>query len=83
MISQIITIIIIVSFQHNLYEEHAHVGVVGHTHKYDIALVELHDNITYNEVVQPVCLPATTSSFESQTCWLTGWGSTRFNSTGE
>ena len=70
------------TLQHSLYVDHNHVGNVEHSHKYDIALVELNEDITYNNMVQPACLPSATDVFEGHMCWLTGWGSTRHNTTG-
>lgn len=64
--------------QHHLYEDHEHDSIgVRHAHKYDIALIELDQEIAFNSRVQPACLPASTDSFESKTCWLVGWGSTQ------
>lgn len=71
-----------VMLQHSLFEEHNHAGS-GHVHKYDIALVQLNEEIEYTNNVQPACLPSLSDTFEGKTCWLTGWGSTRFNSTGK
>ncbi|XP_067936317.1 chymotrypsinogen A-like [Watersipora subatra] len=67
--------------KHSLYEEHNHSEMIDHSHKYDIALVELNDHIEFNDYIQPVCLPSTDDAFEERACWLAGWGSTRYNST--
>ncbi|MBN3321672.1 ST14 protein, partial [Atractosteus spatula] len=46
-----------------------------YTSDYDIALLELSAPLFFNEFVQPVCLPANTHSFTSDTsCSVTGWG---------
>lgn len=63
--------------QHHLYDEHTHVdGQATHSHKYDIALVELEDEIEFDRDAQPACLPARDDKFQSKRCWLTGWGAT-------
>uniref|UniRef100_A0A0N4ZXY5 limulus clotting factor C n=1 Tax=Parastrongyloides trichosuri TaxID=131310 RepID=A0A0N4ZXY5_PARTI len=45
---------------------------------YDIALIELVDNITFTEHVQPVCLPLIDNGIveEPNSAWATGWGTT-------
>ncbi|XP_076147284.1 suppressor of tumorigenicity 14 protein [Alosa pseudoharengus] len=45
------------------------------TSDYDIALLELSAPVYFNELVQPVCVPAPTHTFSSGTsCFVTGWG---------
>ncbi|MBN3309803.1 ST14 protein, partial [Amia calva] len=46
-----------------------------YTSDYDIALLELSAPVFFSEFIQPVCLPANTHSFGSDTsCFVTGWG---------
>ncbi|KAJ0059552.1 hypothetical protein NL108_001916, partial [Boleophthalmus pectinirostris] len=45
------------------------------TSDYDIALLELSIPIFFNDLVQPVCIPAPSHSFATGTnCYVTGWG---------
>ncbi|XP_034025378.1 suppressor of tumorigenicity 14 protein isoform X2 [Thalassophryne amazonica] len=45
------------------------------TSDYDIALLELSTPIFFNELVQPVCMPAPSHAFITGTnCFVTGWG---------
>ncbi|XP_072306526.1 uncharacterized protein [Eucyclogobius newberryi] len=45
------------------------------TSDYDIALLELSVPIFFNDLVQPVCIPAPSHSFSTGTsCYVTGWG---------
>ncbi|XDV47494.1 hypothetical protein PO909_017108 [Leuciscus waleckii] len=45
------------------------------TSDYDIALLELSAPVFFNELVQPVCVPAPSHAFTSGTsCFVTGWG---------
>ena len=45
------------------------------TSDYDIALLEISAPVFFNELVQPVCVPAPTHAFSSGTsCFVTGWG---------
>ncbi|KAL4657282.1 suppressor of tumorigenicity 14 protein-like isoform X1 [Arapaima gigas] len=45
------------------------------TSDYDIALLELSTPVFFNEMIQPVCLPAPSHTFSSATsCFVTGWG---------
>ncbi|KXJ23493.1 Plasma kallikrein [Exaiptasia diaphana] len=51
----------------------------GHEFDYDVALLKLKGNITYDEKIRPVCLK--TQSFPSGTnCSVTGWGYLKENS---
>lgn len=44
----------------------------------DIALMELDANVTLNQNIWPICLPAATHDFPAgQEAWITGWGATR------
>ncbi|XP_041432923.1 serine protease 30 isoform X1 [Xenopus laevis] len=46
----------------------------------DIALVELTQNVSYTSYIIPVCLPTASAVFSpGQSCWVTGWGITEFN----
>uniref|UniRef100_A0AC35GBX8 Peptidase S1 domain-containing protein n=1 Tax=Panagrolaimus sp. PS1159 TaxID=55785 RepID=A0AC35GBX8_9BILA len=44
--------------------------------RYDIALLELSDRITFNNYTQPICLPSfdNTTIIEPNSAWSTGWG---------
>ncbi|XP_004842498.2 transmembrane protease serine 3 [Heterocephalus glaber] len=43
----------------------------------DIALMKLAGPLTFDEMVQPVCLPNSEESFpDSKVCWTSGWGAT-------
>lgn len=45
------------------------------TSDYDIALLELSAPIFFNDLVQPVCVPASSHTFTTGTsCYVTGWG---------
>uniref|UniRef100_A0A672RUT7 Peptidase S1 domain-containing protein n=1 Tax=Sinocyclocheilus grahami TaxID=75366 RepID=A0A672RUT7_SINGR len=45
------------------------------TSDYDIALLELSAPVFFNELVQPICVPAPSHAFTSGTsCFVTGWG---------
>uniref|UniRef100_A0A672IZU3 Peptidase S1 domain-containing protein n=1 Tax=Salarias fasciatus TaxID=181472 RepID=A0A672IZU3_SALFA len=45
------------------------------TSDYDIALLELSTPVFFNDLVQPVCVPASSHAFTSGTsCFVTGWG---------
>uniref|UniRef100_A0A672ZRW3 Peptidase S1 domain-containing protein n=1 Tax=Sphaeramia orbicularis TaxID=375764 RepID=A0A672ZRW3_9TELE len=45
------------------------------TSDYDIALLELSAPVFFNELVQPVCIPAPSHTFTTGTnCYVTGWG---------
>uniref|UniRef100_A0A8C6TAH8 Peptidase S1 domain-containing protein n=1 Tax=Neogobius melanostomus TaxID=47308 RepID=A0A8C6TAH8_9GOBI len=45
------------------------------TSDYDIALLELNVPLFFNDLVQPVCIPAPSHSFTTGTsCYVTGWG---------
>ena len=42
---------------------------------YDIALLELSTPVFFNDLVQPVCIPASSHVFSTGTnCYVTGWG---------
>uniref|UniRef100_A0A8C5Q3G8 Peptidase S1 domain-containing protein n=1 Tax=Leptobrachium leishanense TaxID=445787 RepID=A0A8C5Q3G8_9ANUR len=46
----------------------------------DIALIKLSNPITYNNYIQPICLPGESVSFPcGLECWVTGWGDVRFS----
>uniref|UniRef100_A0A8C5PUW7 Peptidase S1 domain-containing protein n=1 Tax=Leptobrachium leishanense TaxID=445787 RepID=A0A8C5PUW7_9ANUR len=41
----------------------------------DITLVKLKNPVTFNNYIQPICLPDASISFSSgMECWVTGWG---------
>ncbi|XP_029435069.1 transmembrane protease serine 3 [Rhinatrema bivittatum] len=43
----------------------------------DIALMKLTAPVTFNGVIQPICLPNYGEDFsEGKLCWITGWGAT-------
>ncbi|KAM4544130.1 suppressor of tumorigenicity 14 protein homolog [Fundulus diaphanus] len=45
------------------------------TSDYDIALLELSAPVFFNDLVQPVCVPASSHTFTTGTnCFVTGWG---------
>jgi hypothetical protein len=45
----------------------------------DVMLIELKHPVTFNEAVSPICLPAPTQTFASNTrCYATGWGTMRW-----
>uniref|UniRef100_A0A8C0JCS9 Peptidase S1 domain-containing protein n=1 Tax=Chelonoidis abingdonii TaxID=106734 RepID=A0A8C0JCS9_CHEAB len=45
----------------------------------DIALVELETPVSFNEVIRPICLPASSVEFPAgMECWVTGWGNTQY-----
>uniref|UniRef100_A0AC35THB9 Peptidase S1 domain-containing protein n=1 Tax=Rhabditophanes sp. KR3021 TaxID=114890 RepID=A0AC35THB9_9BILA len=48
---------------------------------WDIAILELEDTITFNDHVQPVCLPTHDSDVvvDPNSAWVTGWGTTTEN----
>ncbi|KXJ23520.1 Plasma kallikrein [Exaiptasia diaphana] len=53
---------------HPRYNEYKH-----HKFDYDVALLKLKTNITYTDMVRPICLP--TKRFSPGTnCYVTGWG---------
>ncbi|XP_028292097.1 transmembrane protease serine 3 [Gouania willdenowi] len=44
---------------------------------YDIALMKLSNPLTFNGLVEPICLPNHGEVFEEGTmCWISGWGAT-------
>ncbi|KAL2087374.1 hypothetical protein ACEWY4_016202 [Coilia grayii] len=44
---------------------------------YDIALLQLSQPISFNGLVEPICLPSTGEEFrDGHMCWISGWGST-------
>ncbi|XP_059198293.1 transmembrane protease serine 3 [Centropristis striata] len=44
---------------------------------YDIALMKLATSLTFNGIVEPICLPNYGEEFEEGTmCWISGWGAT-------
>lgn len=48
------------------------------TYDNDVALMELDQELTLNQYVWPICLPAPTHRFTpGQEAWITGWGATR------
>ncbi|XP_022050813.2 suppressor of tumorigenicity 14 protein homolog isoform X1 [Acanthochromis polyacanthus] len=45
------------------------------TSDYDIALLEMSAPVFFNDLVQPVCVPASSHAFTTGTsCYVTGWG---------
>ncbi|XP_008287075.1 suppressor of tumorigenicity 14 protein homolog [Stegastes partitus] len=56
----------------------AHRGYNSVTFDNDIALMELDANVTLNQNIFPICLPAASYEFPAgQEAWITGWGVTR------
>ncbi|XP_042339161.1 suppressor of tumorigenicity 14 protein-like, partial [Plectropomus leopardus] len=56
----------------------AHRDYNAFTYDNDIALMELDANVTLNQNIWPICLPAATHHFPpGQEAWITGWGATR------
>ena len=49
-------------------------GITQHGH--DIALIRLQTPLTFNDYVQPVCLPSTPVP-DRPNCVITGWGDTQ------
>ena len=45
-------------------------------HDYDIAIIQLPRALTFNDYVQPVCLPSSPVAAGTK-CVATGWGYTR------
>lgn len=46
------------------------------TYDYDIALIRLAEELTFNDFVRPVCLPSMEEPLEQTSlCVVTGWGS--------
>ncbi|XP_025030944.1 transmembrane protease serine 12-like [Python bivittatus] len=48
------------------------------TYENDVALFKLQNPVTYNDYIQPVCLPHSLLFLSNDTpCYITGWGSTK------
>ncbi len=45
-----------------------------HSNNNDMALLRLSSPVTFTDFIQPVCLAAEGSTFNSDTMWVTGWG---------
>ncbi|XP_031435408.1 transmembrane protease serine 3, partial [Clupea harengus] len=46
---------------------------------YDIALMKLANPLTFNGLVEPICLPGFGEEFqEGRMCWISGWGSVEY-----
>lgn len=55
-----------------------------HKSNNDIAIVELHDRIEFNEMVQPICLPSANALYrEGEKCSISGWGSIQTSASGK
>uniref|UniRef100_A0A0N5CBQ6 Peptidase S1 domain-containing protein n=1 Tax=Strongyloides papillosus TaxID=174720 RepID=A0A0N5CBQ6_STREA len=64
---------------HKVKKIHLHPNYQPHPDPtWDIALIELEDEITFNDHVQPICLPKTDTDVvvEPHSAWATGWGTT-------
>lgn len=46
----------------------------GNSNDNDIALLHLSQPVNFTNYIQPVCLAAEGSTFNSDTMWVTGWG---------
>ncbi|XP_072369257.1 transmembrane protease serine 3 isoform X2 [Scyliorhinus torazame] len=47
------------------------------SYDYDIALIKLEGPLTFNDWIQPICLPNSGQEFgEGKSCWISGWGLT-------
>lgn len=61
----------------------AHRQFNDYTYDRDIAVLELESPVTYNNVIQPICLPDATHDFAvGKTLWVTGWGALKEGGTG-
>uniref|UniRef100_A0AAY4CN34 Transmembrane serine protease 3a n=1 Tax=Denticeps clupeoides TaxID=299321 RepID=A0AAY4CN34_9TELE len=48
-----------------------------HHPTYDIALMKLTDPLTFNGLIEPICLPNFGEDFpDGHMCWISGWGAT-------
>lgn len=45
----------------------------------DIALVELEEPVTFDDNVQPICLPSEDDDFTGQNAYVSGWGYTEYS----
>uniref|UniRef100_A0A8C5MSZ2 Acrosin n=1 Tax=Leptobrachium leishanense TaxID=445787 RepID=A0A8C5MSZ2_9ANUR len=51
------------------------------TEAYDLAVIELNTPVTYNDFIQPACLPSTSMYIHNfSPCFISGWGVTKENS---
>ena len=48
----------------------------NHKTDWDIAVIRLHSALTFNDYVQPICLPSHAVA-DNTNCVVTGWGYTR------
>lgn len=46
----------------------------GQSHNNDMALLHLSSPVNFTKYIQPVCLAAEESTFNSDMMWVTGWG---------
>ena len=53
-----------------------HENYSPHSDDWDIAVIELPGQLTYNDLVQPICLPSTPVAVGTR-CVVTGWGRTQ------
>ncbi|XP_061462994.1 transmembrane protease serine 12-like [Rhineura floridana] len=60
----------------------AHCRYNNKTHENDIALFKLRQSITYNDYIQPICLPETPLVLtDDNPCYISGWGLKKENGT--
>uniref|UniRef100_A0A0N5CBG2 limulus clotting factor C n=1 Tax=Strongyloides papillosus TaxID=174720 RepID=A0A0N5CBG2_STREA len=62
---------------HKIKKVHLHPNYQGYpNYERNIALIELENQITFNDHVQPICLPSTDKNVvvEPNSAWVTGWG---------
>jgi secreted trypsin-like serine protease len=53
---------------------HIHQDYVASNHRNDIGLIELAGNISFNENIQPACLPDSNDLYQDRKCQCSGWG---------
>lgn len=56
---------------------HIHPNYNTNTNDFDLALIHLDHEVSFNDYVMPACLPSTTMSFNNLICIVAGWGTTK------